>query len=539
MADILNAENYTIVSGTSDNDSIENTGSDVTVIGSAGNDYIFNNGGTNVSFKYSAGDGNDSVYGFNSTSSLSIAGGEYSSALNDNDTIITVGEGSILLIGNSDDTAYAGDEPSEGDDNIENRTANVTIKALGGNDFIENSSSNVLLAGGAGNDTIFNKTTYTEYLDHQIAETVTAQEEEPIYEDVQEYGIIGAHLERIPYQKWLEPTLGWITDYKLKTVYDYGYYTVKKQTGTQSVDKVYTVISYAPEAVERQAENVGATILGGAGDDYIVNEASDFVYEYALGDGNDTVEGFNASSKLSISGGDYTASASGNDVILKVGNGSITLTETKGKVLNINDEEVFKTDWTLDGTTAIYGTELETLATVKGIKSLDGLSLKKKVITVSASALNKKSVTVSGGYEFDFASNYKNATITGGKSDDTITARGKNLSINGAGGNDKLYGGAGKDTLTGGKGDDSLWGNAGADTFIYAKGDGNDVIFGFDDNDTLTIDNLKFTSSYSSKDKSVALAFDNGSITLKNFTATTFHVNDDIYKISKKKFVKQ
>ncbi len=85
-----------------------------------------------------------------------------------------------------------------------------------------------------------------------------------------------------------------------------------------------------------------------------------------------------------------------------------------------------------------------------------------------------------------------------------------------------------------------MWGNAGADNFIYAKGDGKDIIYGFDNNDTLSLDNLEFTSAtYNKKSKAVTLKVDDGSITLKNFTATTFHINDDTYKISGSNFVKQ
>ena len=85
-----------------------------------------------------------------------------------------------------------------------------------------------------------------------------------------------------------------------------------------------------------------------------------------------------------------------------------------------------------------------------------------------------------------------------------------------------------------------MWGNAGADTFIYAKGDGKDIIYGFDNDDTLTLDNIEFTSaSYNKKNRVITLKLNDGSITLKDFTATTFHVNDDTYKISGSKFVKK
>ena len=48
--------------------------------------------------------------------------------------------------------------------------------------------------------------------------------------------------------------------------------------------------------------------------------------------------------------------------------------------------------------------------------------------------------------------------------------------LDGGEGSDKLDGGDGLDTLIGGKGNDTLSGGAGADVFIYADGDGKDVI---------------------------------------------------------------
>jgi len=100
-----------------------------------------------------------------------------------------------------------------------------------------------------------------------------------------------------------------------------------------------------------------------------------------------------------------------------------------------------------------------------------------------------------------------------------------------------LSGGKGNDTLVDGAGNDSLWGDAGSDVFNYNAGEGNDIIYGFDNKDTLTFDSLDFTATY--KDNAVTLTFDEGFVTLKNFTATTFHINDETYKISGKKFVQK
>lgn len=101
----------------------------------------------------------------------------------------------------------------------------------------------------------------------------------------------------------------------------------------------------------------------------------------------------------------------------------------------------------------------------------------------------------------------------------------------------KKVGATGNDSLWGDKGNDTLLGGDGSDKFFYAKGDGKDIIYGFDDKDTLSLDDLDFTASC--KSNAVTIKFDDGSITLKEFTATTFHIDNDTYKISGSKFVKQ
>ena len=101
-------------------------------------------------------------------------------------------------------------------------------------------------------------------------------------------------------------------------------------------------------------------------------------------------------------------------------------------------------------------------------------------------------------------------------------------------------GGKGNDTLTGGKGNDSLWDNAGKDTFIYASGDGKDIIYGFDNTDMLKITG-EFSGTYSKKNKKVTFKVDStaSAITLKDFSATSFNVNGTAYKISGSKLVKK
>ena len=144
--------------------------------------------------------------------------------------------------------------------------------------------------------------------------------------------------------------------------------------------------------------------------------------------------------------------------------------------------------------------------------------------------------TLSGGTGNDkLFGNAGNDSLSGGDGKDTLSGGAGNDKLYGGAGNDCIKGGTGKDTIVGGAGNDSLWGDDGADTFIYGKGDGKDIIYGFDSKDTLTFDNITFKTSMASYDKSKGtLTFNvsGGSVILKDFTTSTFHINNDTYKIS-------
>ena len=151
-------------------------------------------------------------------------------------------------------------------------------------------------------------------------------------------------------------------------------------------------------------EGKGASINGGAGNDSIYNDGEDVLFQYASGDGNDLITGFNETSTLSIGNGkgSYSTVESGDDLIVTVGNGKITLSGAASlDEVNIAGVEAEKPTWRIKNTTATYGTSKNTLITVKGVKSLDGLSLSGKVVTVNASAMSSDVVTISDGYTLD------------------------------------------------------------------------------------------------------------------------------------------
>jgi Ca2+-binding RTX toxin-like protein len=71
-------------------------------------------------------------------------------------------------------------------------------------------------------------------------------------------------------------------------------------------------------------------------------------------------------------------------------------------------------------------------------------------------------------------------TLIGGAGDDKMNGGADADLLEGGAGRDVLIGGTGQDVFVGGTGDDVLYGEGDGDTFIFALGDGRDVIKGFD-----------------------------------------------------------
>ena len=261
------------------------------------------------------------------------------------------------------------------------------------------------------------------------------------------------------------------------------------------------------------------TLSGGDGKDSLTGGKGKDVFIYSNGD--DVITDYSAGDKISVGSAISLTTVSGSDVIFMTRKGTLTVKNAKNKSLSLIDSS---------------GNEYS--------EKFDGRTLKITNVTSSP-------VTVGTAVKvIDASSRTKTIEITGTSKDNTIIGGSKNDSLYGASGNDslvgnagadKIYGGKGNDTLWGGKGHDVLWGEAGADIFVYTSGDGNDVIYGFGNKDTLTLDNIEFTSAtYSKKNEAVTFKFaDGGSIKLKEFTATSFHINNDVYKISGTSLVKK
>lgn len=76
-------------------------------------------------------------------------------------------------------------------------------------------------------------------------------------------------------------------------------------------------------------------------------------------------------------------------------------------------------------------------------------------------------------------------TIDGNEKDNSLKGTGGNDILLGYDGEDSLFGEEGNDWIEGGRGDDDLYGSAGNDTYFWGLGDGLDIIYDNENNDTI------------------------------------------------------
>ena len=331
--------------------------------------------------------------------------------------------------------------------------------------------------------------------------------------------------------------------------------------GFRYPDDVIIIGGTGNDLIYNSGSNV--TIIGGTGNDTIRNDehgenGKNVLFQYANGDGNDYIEGFNETSTLSIGGGSYSTTKSGDDLIVTVGEGKISLMGAASlSAVNIDGTEATSTTLTLTNSTKSPLTIGSAIKTVDASKRTTAIKITGNALansikggsgndTIYGGAGADKLLggagndSLSGGDGKDkLLGGAGNDSLSGGSDKDTLSGGSGNDKLLGGAGNDCIKGGTSNDSLWGGTGNDTLWGDDGKDNFFYAKGDGKDIIYSFDNGDTLTLDGLDFTSSYSKSKGTVTLTFDSGSITFKKFTATTFHIDNDTYAISGSKLVKK
>ena len=502
---IKNEASKVTIDGGGGNDKISSSGSNVTINGGAGNDRI-SLLGTGGLIPYLSGDGNDTVWGFNESDTLTIVGGSYTTTKSGNDVFVQVGDGSILLVG------------AKGKELNINKTDNrKPITLTENNDKLYNSISEVTINGDDGNDSLYN------YKGGSLSAINGGDGADTVYNWASSVTINGGAGNDSIKNAASKVTFKYAVGDGNDTI------TGFNETSTLSVsDSSYTTMKYDKDIIVSVGDGmislVGAASLSAV--NIIVEETNSWTLsgttaKYGTADKTlVTVKGVKSIDGLSVSEKVVTVKKS------SLGTSKVTI--SNGYTLKLADDvpkpTTKKAAFSLSGSTATYkssyktagytlasdgksisytkATTAKSLATIKGAASKSGLSISGNKITLKKSALNKK-VTVSGGYEFNFASDYKSAMISGSSNADSITANGSKLSINA---------GKGNDTIKALGANISVYGGAGADIFIYKAGK-NGVITDYNTEDTISI--AGGTAKVTTSGSDLIFTADNGKITVK------------------------
>ena len=343
------ASNVSIVGGNGNDKIYISSCNNVTINGGQGNDSI-NTYGASAVIQYAAGDGNDTIFGLNNSSTLNFNIDDLKQS--GSNVIATVGNGSILFQNTTLDKVIPKVRGTDGDDAITLDGGVVRLEYGGGNDtvfgFNENvslgfdfdsiaqSRSDVIMTVGDGSVTFKDAS-----LDSFIT-TATIDGDRAISLDGGFARVDYAGGDGTVYGYSDKTTLNFDFDSAAQVdgdvvlTVDDDAIIIKdtsidafKVTLTGSDADDFILNSRALTYVDGGAGNDNlinnakdVTICGGAGNDLISLSGGNDVVSYADGDGNDTVFGFNRYAKLDAV---YdSVIQSGADVIMSIGDGSIT-----------------------------------------------------------------------------------------------------------------------------------------------------------------------------------------------------------------------
>ena len=243
-----------------------------------------------------------------------------------------------------------------------------------------------------------------------------------------------------------------------------------------------------------------SSLYGGMGNDALLGGTGEDVFYHSVGDGNDTIWNYD-SNKDSIflkTGYIKSATLKGNDVVLNLDSGSLTMKQAKGKKITV------KTPTT--SYTHIYDND------TKGYRTV--LSGNGYIFTMDEK-LHAANID---------ATNAIDMTIYGDKRDNKIWMG-------------ERYGRNDHNHVYGGRGNDVIYGAGSTDTYYYYLGDGNDTIYNYESDKDKIFLKSGYIKQSTVKGADVILQLEYGSITLKNTkgkkveiqtpTATVYNIYDN------------
>ncbi len=456
-----------------DDDVIFNFGADMTLEGGKGND-TFVSGAPAEVFRFGANDGVDVIYNISADDTIQLTSGSITeSIVSGDDVIVAVGENASINLKHAADVNFNIIDPNG---------APITVEPTG--KYIVNREDDQTLVGTEYDDTIEN------YSGHRVV--ISAGDENDIVRNTDGRNAL------------IE--LGAGDDFLNNSSGDYA--TISAGDGNDSInnsDGYWTTIDGGAGndfIVLNDSEEV--TVRAGLGNDTVVNRGgTNNIYEYADGDGNDVIDGFEEDDTFSVVDGTIGGSQkSGDDVIVTVGSGTVTFK-------NIGDIQI---QTIVDGEDVTLNPELTTIENSDADNVINGTEGKDHIVNGAASseystlglrttvnALGDDDTIENYGHQAvlngnngaEYIRNYAafNVSIDGGAGDDTIYNSGSFASINGGADNDTIYNSAGYASIAGGAGADTIYsegqnnvinGGEGADD-IDNRGDYSTVVGGADD----------------------------------------------------------
>ena len=398
-----------------------------------------------------------------------------------------------LLSGRNDDYLDGG----AGDDTLTGNGGNDTLEGGKGRDLLEGGKDNDVLSGGNGADTFL-------YSLGDGNDTITDYEEEDIIQFTSGTPKISTKGKHVIFtvgtgsQKGTITVLNAIKDEKIITwidadgvTHEYPYPPLingKKVTLTDSYNKdVFDIVEYS-EAHHNNYDN--ATIIDASEVEHDIHIIGNKKANTIAGSVNDdTIEGGKGNDVLS--GGD------GADIfVYNKGDGSDKILDYENEdTIKIVGDTVKSIMKSKDGADYVF-----TLASRRNITIVGGVG---KIITYvdddyphyilppKPPGYSDGKVTIGKGYTDDtfdvneFEADYKYwvskvFVINASKVMHDINIIGNKLA-------NTIIGSDNDDTIEGGKGNDVLTGGDGADVFIYNKGDGNDKILDYENEDIIKI----------------------------------------------------
>jgi len=505
---IINSNGNTAVSGTGGDDLIISADTNVTIYGLAGNDSIDSGNGNTLNSNTSespygliyGGDGKDSInhtgadstiYGGNGPDYVSHRGNN--SALfgeDGDDELVCVGDNSTIISGEGNHKIYTGGEhvtviANTGNDSISNTGNNVTVFASGGNDTIFNSGDNVTLNASDGNDTISNAGPNVTILAGNGDDSILNSGSNVTISAGDGSNYIENYADNV---------------------------TISAGSGEDSIKNGSSNVTISTGAGNDSISNLGdnVTIFGGTGDDNILGGyTGGIIYLYNAGDGNDSVSNIGDNNTLMIGGGSYTTAQSGNDLVVSVGNGSITFKDAAYMTLNIQGTAGTVTDTTpaqdstLTQNTFVYRSGNDTINNFNSGDVLkfngtyrnwltDGDDL---VINAAEGSVRIKDAQNKLIEVADANGNLLSHVYMSDDYEGAIDGRGFNkfeVIMGSDHADNQIWADAAGSSMWGGRGgsNDNLYGNLGIDEYIYAYGNGNDNIDQSGNEDTVNLLNM-------------------------------------------------